>query len=138
MLQISALIYVPRREFEFTFTRSSGPGGQNVNKVNSKAVLRWAVTQNTSLPQTVRERFIQCFTTRLTEENILVLTSDRFRDQGRNVEDCLKKVKNMLLEVAHPPKSRKKTKPTRTSKARLKNTKQKHSNKKKQRREKLF
>ena len=58
MLIITPQIQVPLREFEFTFARSSGPGGQNVNKVSSKATLRWAVVRSPSLPEPVRERLL--------------------------------------------------------------------------------
>jgi ribosome-associated protein len=121
---------VPLREFEFTFARSSGPGGQNVNKVNSKAVLRWNVTTTPSLPPSVRARFLGAFASRLTSTGELVLTSDRFRDQGKNVDDCLAKVQAMILEVGTPPKIRRKTKPSHGSKKRREKSKSAHSEKK--------
>jgi ribosome-associated protein len=109
---------IPLYEIDFTYVRSSGPGGQNVNKVNSKAVLRWAAKDSPSLPLGVRARLLERHASRLTETGDLVITSDRFRDQGRNAADCLEKLRQLLLEIAHPPKPRKATKPTKGSKRR--------------------
>ncbi|MGO9109910.1 MAG: alternative ribosome rescue aminoacyl-tRNA hydrolase ArfB [Thermoguttaceae bacterium] len=115
MLIVTRQLQIPLAEFEITFARSSGPGGQNVNKVNSKAVLRWAVRNSRGLPETVRERFLQKFGNRLTTEGELLVTSQRFRDAPRNSQDCLKKVRAMLLGIVHPPKRRQATRPTRGS-----------------------
>ena len=111
-------IVIPRSEFEFTYMRSSGPGGQNVNKVNTKARLRWPVTRTTSLPEAVRQRFLQRHRTRVTSDGDLVVSSQRYRDQAKNVLDCLEKVRELVLAVADPPARRKKTKPSRASQAR--------------------
>lgn len=121
-------------EFEFTYVRSSGPGGQNVNKVNSKAVLRWPLAENLSLPVDVRHRFQAKYANRLTTSGDLLLTSQRFRDQERNSADCLEKLREMILSVAVKPKARRPTKPTRASKKRRQEAKQAHSQKKQQRR----
>jgi ribosome-associated protein len=111
LLTVAPELRIPRAEFQFTFVRSSGPGGQNVNKVNSKAQLRWPVRQSPSLPEPVRQRFLARHGSRLTEEGDLLIVSQRYRDQPRNVDDCLDKLRQMLFEVLHPPKRRKKTKP---------------------------
>jgi len=100
VLTVNPQIDVPHTEFEFSFARSSGPGGQNVNKVNSKAMLRWPVRANLSLPAEVRQRFLARFGSRLTVDGDLLITSQRYRDQGRNVADCLEKLREMLLVVA--------------------------------------
>ena len=121
-------------ELKFTFVRSSGPGGQNVNKVNSKAVLRWNVLASPGLPDAARARFLSRFGARLTEAGDLLVTSQRFRDQKRNEEDCLEKLRAMLAAVAHPPKRRRKTKPTRASIERRKEQKRETSHKKQGRR----
>ncbi len=68
MLIVNSRLQIPLSEFEFTYARSSGPGGQNVNKVNSKALLRWPVRQSPSLTAEVRERFLRRFASRLTNE----------------------------------------------------------------------
>ncbi len=127
MLVINARLAIPLREFSFTFVRSSGPGGQNVNKVNTKAVLRWNVAASPAMSAGVGERFHQKFHRRITTEGELVLTSQRFRDQGRNVADCLEKLRRMLAEVAQPPKRRKPTKRTRGANERRLKQKQRRS-----------
>ena len=115
MLVVNSRLRIPLRELRFTFARSSGAGGQNVNKVNSKAVLRWDVRSSPGLPEGVRERFLDRFGRRVTREGVLVLTSQRFRDRGRNIADCLEKLRAMLAEVATAPRRRRPTKPTRAS-----------------------
>ncbi|MGC3968877.1 MAG: alternative ribosome rescue aminoacyl-tRNA hydrolase ArfB [Pirellulales bacterium] len=114
--------------------RSSGPGGQNVNKVNSKAVMRWRATTSPSLPEGVRARFLAKYGSRLTGEGELVVMSERYRDQPKNVDDCLEKVREMLLSVAIAPKKRKATKPSRAAKQRRLDSKKRDSTKKQNRR----
>ena len=118
MLVVNRRIRVPLRELQITFVRSSGPGGQNVNKVNSKAVLRWDVAATPSLPDDVRRRFQTRFARRITTEGELVLSSQRFRDQGRNVADALEKLRAMLEEVATAPRKRRPTRPSRAARER--------------------
>lgn len=134
MLVVTSRIQVPLSEFQFTFARSSGPGGQNVNKVNSKALLRWNVRATPSLPGEVRARFLEKYGSRLTNEGDLIVSSQRYRDQGRNVSDALDKVRAMLAEVATRPKTRRATKPSKGSIARRIESKQARSRKKQMRR----
>src|SRR5688572_20354593 len=112
MLAVNSRIQIPLDEFEISFSRSSGPGGQNVNKLNTKAMLRWAVSASPSVPEDVRQRFLTRFARRITNTGELVLTSQRFRDAGRNEADCLDKLREMLLSVAEPPVPRRVTKPS--------------------------
>jgi ribosome-associated protein len=134
MLTVNAHIQIPDSEFEWTYARSSGPGGQNVNKVSSKAVLRWNVLSSPSLPPEVRARFLSRYGSRLTTEGDLLITSQRYRDQGRNVADALEKLTAMLTEIARPPKRRRPTKPTKGSVARRLESKQARSRTKQTRR----
>lgn len=124
---------VPLRELEIRFVRSSGPGGQNVNKVNSKAVLRWAFGESRALPAAVRERFADRYAQRLTREGEIVLSSDRYRDQGRNAADCVAKLQAMVAAVATPPRPRKATRPTRASRERRLTDKRRRSQTKERR-----
>ncbi len=114
-LRINSHIAIPRRELRFTFVRSSGPGGQNVNKVASKAVLRWSVQLSEAISDEVRAR-LMARARQINDRGELVLTSQRFRDQGRNIDDCLEKLRALVLAAAKKPRARRKTKPTRASK----------------------
>jgi len=127
-------IQIPDEELTFTFARSGGPGGQNVNKVASKAVLRWNVTASPSLPPDVKERFLAQNRWRLTTEGELVMSSQAFRDQPKNIADCLDKLRELILRSLHVPKKRRPTKPSRGSKERRLKAKRHQSNQKAQRR----
>jgi ribosome-associated protein len=113
MLEINERLRIPEEEFSWTFVRSGGPGGQNVNKVASKAVLRWNVTASSSLPDDIRTRLQQQQRRRITGEGALLITSQRYRDPERNRLDCLEKLAEMLRAAAVTPKRRRKTKPSR-------------------------
>lgn len=115
MFIINDRIQIPESEFQFSFVRAGGPGGQNVNKVSSKAALRWNVAQSPSLPADVKARLLAQQKKRITVFGELVLSSQRFRDQPRNVQDCLDKVRTFVLQAAVAPRPRKKTRPTRSS-----------------------
>ncbi len=130
MLTITDDIQIPLSEFSFSFARSGGPGGQNVNKVNSKAIMRWAVTTTESLPYGVKNRFLTKFAGRLTAEGELVITSQRYRDQPGNMDDCLAKLAEMVASVAVAPTIRRETRPTLTSKIKRVDTKVQNAKKK--------
>jgi len=134
LLVVNSQIRIPRDEFRFTFARSSGPGGQHVNKLNTKAVLRWPITASSSLPDDVRQRFLRQFRSRVTEGGEVVISSQQFRDQGRNVADCLEKLRAMIASVAAAPRPRKRTKPSRGSIERRLHVKRRRAERKKERR----
>jgi ribosome-associated protein len=134
MLIVTPKLQIPMREFTFTFVRSGGPGGQNVNKLSTKAVLRWPMRTSKSLPDAVRSRFLTKFGNKLTTDGDLLITSQRFRDAGRNTADCLQKLRCMLSSVAETPKQRRPTKPTKASVRRRLDQKLHQSGRKRQRR----
>ena len=134
MFSVSPQIQIPDGELQFSYVRSSGPGGQNVNKVASKAVLRWSPTASPSLSHEVRGRFLSKYASRLTSEGDLIVTSQRFRDQQRNAADCLDKLREMLLAASRKPVARRPSKPTRSSQKRRLDAKRIHAHKKRQRR----
>jgi ribosome-associated protein len=132
-LRINSRIAIPPGELRFSFVRSSGPGGQNVNKVNSKAQLRWSVRTSTALPDDVRARAMARYARRINDRGELVLTSQRYRDQARNIDDCLNKLREMLAVVASPPRRRKKSQPPRSAREARLRDKRAASEKKRQR-----
>jgi ribosome-associated protein len=114
-LTVSPRIKIPGSELEFSYARSSGPGGQNVNKVSSKAVLRWKPGQSQGLSEAVRARFVAAYGSRLTKEGELILSSQHSRDRLKNIADCLNRLTGLILAVAVAPKTRRPTKPSRGS-----------------------
>lgn len=117
-LRITERVVIAGGELDVAFARSGGPGGQNVNKVASKAVLRWTPATSPSLPPAVRDRLVRAVAPRLTTEGELLITSQRTRDQGRNIQDCLDKLRELVLDACRPPKVRRPTKPTAGSRER--------------------
>jgi ribosome-associated protein len=126
-LQITSRIVIPDEELVFSFARSSGPGGQNVNKVNSKATLRWNVTASAALPDDVRSRFLKLYASRLTNDGEILITSQESRDQPKNIAICLEKLRGMIQQALTAPKKRRPTKPTKGSKQRRLNDKKQRS-----------
>lgn len=133
MLYINERISIPNEEFEFTFARSSGPGGQNVNKVSSKAVMRWNVTETLSIPEPVRQRFLARYKNRLAKDGCIVIHGQKYRDQARNMDDCKLRIKALILDVAVPPVKRRPTKPSRGAQKRRLQGKKQNSEKKQNR-----
>ena len=135
LLKVTGKIQIPVREFEFTFARSSGPGGQNVNKVNTKATLTWNLDETSSLPTALKDRFRSRYRRRINREGQVVIQSQRYRDQGRNIADCLAKLQELLRSVAQPPKKRKATRPSKGSIRRRLESKKANSAKKESRKQ---
>lgn len=133
-LEITTKLRIPIREFSWSVARSSGPGGQNVNKVNSKVILRWSPRNTQSLPADILNRFLSRYASRLTEEGELIITSERTRDQPKNRADCLEKLAAMIRSVAIAPKVRRATKPSKGSQRRRLAEKQQRSQTKQNRR----
>lgn len=134
MLSITPYIEIPDQELDFSFSRSAGPGGQNVNKVSSKALLRWQVSNSNALPTYVKQRFLEKYSKRLTTEGEIILTSQKYRDQKSNIDDCLEKLKEMINSVLLPPTPRLPTKPSKAAKERRTAEKRQQSVRKQQRR----
>jgi ribosome-associated protein len=124
-IRLSPRIVIAPDEIQWSFARSSGPGGQNVNKVATKATLRWSVAESPGVESGVRERFMETYASRLTVEGVLVLSSQRYRHQSRNVDDCVDRLRAMLASVAEPPKVRRRRRRSRSSiEARLRDKRQ--------------
>ena len=134
MLQVSPTLGIPDDELVERFVRSSGPGGQNVNKVSTAVELRFDVVNSPSLPEPVRARLLARRDRRLTDEGVLVLSAQRFRTQDRNREDARERLAALIAAVLVPPKKRIATKPTKGSKERRLGAKRERSTVKQQRR----
>jgi ribosome-associated protein len=110
-LEITEELRIPLTEFDFAYVRSSGPGGQNVNKVNSQVQLAWDLTGNTSLPAEALERLKRLQRGRITKAGVLRIAGQRYRDRERNKQDCLERLRTMIVAALEVPKKRR---PTRT------------------------
>ncbi len=108
-------IKIPFSEFSFTFARSGGPGGQNINKVNTKVMMYWNLPKTTCCSEAILERFRQKYSQYILEDGQVQVISQKFRNQKANIEDCIEKLEEMLNSVAMAPKIRRATKPKKSS-----------------------
>ncbi len=133
-LRINDDLEIPGQELEFRFSRSSGPGGQNVNKLNTRVQMRWNVLASRSLSHEVRQRLIARNSHRMIGGEILQIECQRYRTQRANKQACLRELAQEIEQALLRPKTRKKTRPTRASKERRLAQKKEQSQKKSSRR----
>ena len=104
------------KEILFEYIRSSGPGGQNVNKVSTAVQLRFDIANSPSLINEAKARLIQLAGKRVSGDGVLVITANRFRTQEKNREDALNRFHELIRKALEKPRPRHKTKPTKASK----------------------
>ena len=132
-LVVSEHIAIPDEELEWKFIRSSGPGGQNVNKVASAVQLRFLLPQNTSLPAAVRSRLQRLAGQRLIDDGTILIAARTERSQEQNRRAALERLADLVRAALIEPKIRRKTRPTRASKERRIDTKKRRAGTKRER-----
>jgi ribosome-associated protein len=116
MIRVTEQIAIDEREVEESFIRSSGPGGQNVNKLATAVQLRFDARRSPSLPNDVSVRLQRLAGSKLTNDGVLIITAQRFRTQERNRADALERLIELIRAAAVVPKKRRPTKPTKAAK----------------------
>lgn len=118
MIRVTKSIALEDGELQEEFIRSSGPGGQHVNKTASGVQLRFDAAGSPSLPDAVRERLIRLARGRVTDEGVVIIEAKRYRSQDRNRKDALDRLVKLIQAAATPPRPRKKTRMPRASRRR--------------------
>jgi ribosome-associated protein len=127
MIHINHRISIDENDLHEDFIRSSGPGGQNVNKVATAVQLRFDVGTSTSLPDDVKERLMRIAGRKVTKDGELIIKAARFRTQEQNRKDALERLIDLIRKATEVPRPRRKTRPTRASNERRMASKQKRS-----------
>ena len=126
------------KEFEFQASRSSGPGGQHVNKVETRVTLKFQISRSALLGQGEKNRLLAKWKNKLNSENVILIHSEKHRSQLRNREETIKIFRLLLEKAFTDPKPRKKTKPSKGAIQKRLDSKKKHSDKKADRRKPDF
>jgi len=133
MIPIDDTLAIPEEEVSFATSRSGGPGGQNVNKLETRVALRFDLAGSSSLSEEQKARLRERLATRITKEGILQVTSQRHRTQGANREAAVERFAELLRDNLREEAPRKRTRPSRAAKARRLDAKRRHSQRKKDR-----
>ena len=134
-LEITRTLSIPIAELSVSFSRSSGAGGQHVNKVSTRVEMRFDVARSGTLSEGQRAMLLKRLVSRLTATGVLVVNSDRHRSQSRNREDCQERLVAILAQALKPPPpKRRKTRPGRAAQRRRLDAKKRQGEKKSSRR----
>jgi ribosome-associated protein len=133
MIRVTPSIHIDESELAFDFVRSSGPGGQNVNKVATAVQLRFDARRTAAFGGDVFERLRKLAGSRMTREGVIVITAQRYRSQERNREDAVDRLVRLIARAARRPRPRKRTKPSRASRERRLAEKKRRGEKKRRR-----
>jgi ribosome-associated protein len=117
MIEITPSLSLDESEIQLDFIRSSGPGGQNVNKVATAAQLRFDIRNSPALAPEVKERLIKLAGSRVTDEGVLIIEAKRYRTQEQNRLDAIQRLVSLIQKALEAPKVRRKTRPSVTSSA---------------------
>lgn len=134
MIEITEGLFIYKKDLNYKFIRSSGPGGQNINKLSTAVQLKFNIKGNITLNEDIKKRLISLAGKRVSEDGFLLIEAKRYRNQERNRIDALNRLKNLIIRSLKTPKKRFDTVPTKSSKITNMESKKKHSCLKKSRR----
>jgi ribosome-associated protein len=135
MIEITPSIQIDEQELEFIFIRSTGPGGQNVNKVSTAVQLRFNVRASNSLSEEVKQRLVRLAGKRMTYEGMLIIEARQYRSQEQNRQAALERLVRLIQQALEPPKPRHRTRPTQAAIMRRLESKRKRGEIKRMRRD---
>jgi ribosome-associated protein len=115
MIEITPAIQIDEQEIEYNFIRSTGPGGQNVNKVSSAVQLRFNVGESPSIPGEVKQRLSRLAGRRMSAGGIMTIVARHYRTQEQNRQAALARLVHLIQQAAQPPRPRHKTHPSRAA-----------------------